>query len=418
LEATSTASTFRALRHRNFRLFWFGQMISLAGTWMQMTAQSWLVLTLTESPLKLGLVNSLQFAPMLVFTLYAGVLADRLPKRRIVMTTQAAMALCALVLAGLTLGGWVRYWHILVLAALVGTARAFDTPARQAFFVEMVGREDLMNAIALNSSVFNLARVVGPALAGLVIKLIGTGWAFLANGLSYFAVIYALAMMDIPDRVRPARTGAIRDIAAGVAYVRGTPSVFGIIALLGVVGTLALNLNVLVPLLARGVLGLDSSGYGFLMAAMGTGAFTGALALATFAGRGPQVRLLIGAAALLGVGEVVLGSAGGFGPAGVILFACGLALVTYLASSNTTVQAIVPDELRGRVMSLYFLVLGGTAPLGAFIAGAMAEHLGTQATLWSLGGLTAAATAAMGLAGALPAPPSTAGGRTAPGQGA
>jgi len=386
-------------------------MISLAGTWMQMTAQSWLVLTLTESPLKLGLVNSLQFAPMLVFTLYAGVLADRLPKRRIVMTTQAAMALCALVLAGLTLGGWVRYWHILVLAALVGTARAFDTPARQAFFVEMVGREDLM-------SVFNLARVVGPALAGLVIKLIGTGWAFLANGLSYFAVIYALAMMDIPDRVRPARTGAIRDIAAGVAYVRGTPSVFGIIALLGVVGTLALNLNVLVPLLARGVLGLDSSGYGFLMAAMGTGAFTGALALATFAGRGPQVRLLIGAAALLGVGEVVLGSAGGFGPAGVILFACGLALVTYLASSNTTVQAIVPDELRGRVMSLYFLVLGGTAPLGAFIAGAMAEHLGTQATLWSLGGLTAAATAAMGLAGALPAPPSTAGGRTAPGQGA
>jgi len=382
---------------------------------MQMTAQSWLVLTLTESPFKLGLVGSLHFAPMIVFTLYAGVLADRLPKRRIIIATQSSMAVCALVLAALTLSGHVRYWHVLVLAALVGTARAFDTPARQAFFVEMVGREDLLNAIALNSSVFNLARVIGPALAGLVIKMLGTGWAFLGNGLSYFAVIAALAAMDIPDRVRPGRTGAAKDIAVGLGYVRRTPSVLGIIALLGVVGVFTLNLNVLVPLLARHVLGLDSSGYGFLMASMGVGALTGAIALATYGGRGPQVRLLVAGAVMLGVGETILGLIGGFASAAVVLFACGLSLVIYLASSNTTVQAVVPDELRGRVMSVYFLVLGGTAPLGAFISGTMAEHLGVPTTLWALGGITVAATVVMAFVGVLPAPPDTARGTGATG---
>jgi MFS family permease len=373
-------------------------MISLAGSWMQMTAQAWLVLTLTGSALKLGLVSALQFTPVLLLTLYAGVLADRFPKRKILLLTQVSLALFAFALAFLTLSGQVRFWHVACLAALSGTARAFDAPARQSFFVEMTGKEDLLNAVALNSTIFNLARVVGPALAGVTIKALGTGWAFLINGLSFFAVIYALWVMTVPDRARRAGgRSALGEIREGLAYIRGTPAVLGVIVLLGAISTLALNLNVLVPLLAREVLELDSSGYGFLMSALGAGALLGSVGLATYGTEGRQARLIVAGAVLLGTGEVALGLVGSPVLAAVVLFGCGAAMVTYLASSNTSVQTAVPDELRGRVMSVYFLVFGGVTPLGAFLTGALAERLGTPAAFGVVGSLSVmAALAAAG----------------------
>lgn len=370
-----------------------------------MTAQAWLVLVLTDSPFKLGLVTTLQFSPVLLFTLYAGVLADRFPKRKILLATQSCLAVFALALSYLTLSGRVQYWHVAALAALVGTARAFDTPARQAFFVEMTSKEDLMNAIALNSSIFNLARVIGPALAGVVIKVVGTGWAFFANGVSFLAVIYALMLMDIPERVRPVAGSAMGEIRAGLSYVRRTPSVLGIIVLLGLTSTFALNLSVLVPLLARSVLGLDSSGYGLLMSALGVGALLGSVSLATYAGPGSQVKILLIGAVMLGVGEAALFFVRNPFLAAAILFVCGAAMVTYLASSNTTVQSTVPDELRGRVMSVYFLVFGGVTPLGAFVAGSLAEHLGASATFGVVGVVTVVATLVMVALGRMPSPP-------------
>jgi predicted MFS family arabinose efflux permease len=376
-------------------------MVSLVGSWMQMTAQSWLVLILTDSPFKLGLVGTLQFAPLLVFTLYGGVLADRLPKRRILLATQSCLALFALVLAFLTLSGRVQFWHVALLAALVGTVRSFDAPARQAFFVEMVGREDLLNAIALNSTIFNLARVAGPALGGLVIKAVGTGWAFLANGLSFLAVIAALAAMTTPDRARPGRRGVGGEMREGLAYIARTPAVLGIIILLGLVSTFALNWNVLVPTFARAALGLDAGGYGLLMSSMGVGALTGSVALATFGGRGPRARPLLAGALSLGIGLAVLCLVRGPALAAAVLFCCGAAQVTYLASSNTTVQSLVPDDLRGRVMAAYFLVFGGVAPLGAFLSGSLAEHYGAPVTFGVMGCLTVAAVLAVSAGGRL-----------------
>lgn len=379
-------------------------MVSLVGSWMQMTAQSWLVLTLTDSPFKLGLVGAAQFAPSLLFTLYAGVLADRLPKRRILVLTQSVMAVCALALAFLTLSGRVEFWQVAVLALVVGTVRAFDTPARQAFFIEMTSRDDLLNAIALNSAAFNLARVAGPALAGLVIRVLGTGWAFAANGVSFLAVILALLHMDILDRGRARERSALEEIRTGLSYVRTTPPVLGIIVLLGVVSTFALNWSILVPLLARNALGLEATGYGLLMSAMGVGALAGSVALATFGGRGPQVGVLVAGAVALGLGQMVLALVRTPLGAAITLLLCGAAMVTYLSSSNTTVQSTVPDHLRGRVMSLYFLVFGGVTPFGALIVGSLAEHVGASGTFMVTGTVTALFALVMLASRRLPAP--------------
>lgn len=370
-----------------------------------MTAQSWLVLTLTDSPFKLGLVGTAQFAPSLLFTLYAGVLADRLPKRKILLVTQVILAVSAVVLAALTLSGRVEFWHVAALAGVVGTVRAFDTPARQAFFIEMTSKADLLNAIALNSAAFNVARVLGPAAAGLIIRAVGTGWAFAANGLSFLAVILALASMDVPDRRRPQERSVLGEIQGGLGYVRRTPSVLGIIVLLGVVSTFALNWSILVPLLARDTLGLEAAGYGLLMSAMGVGALAGSMALATYGDRGPQLRAVVGGAVALGLGQVLLSGVSSAWGAAVVLFACGAAMVTYLSSSNTTLQSTVPDDLRGRVMSLYFLVFGGVTPFGALIVGGLAERVGPSWTFVVTGTVTALVTLGMLATRRLPAPP-------------
>jgi len=392
-----TADTFRALRHRNFRMYWLGQMVSLIGSWMQMTGQAWLVLTLTESPLKLGLVSALQWTPVLLLSLFAGVVADRYPKRRILIITQTGLCCMAFVLAALCLTGKVQYWHVLITATCVGTLQAFDMPTRQSFVVEMAGRDDLLNAIALNSTIFNLARIIGPALAGLVVKEVGIGWAFALNGLSFLAVIYALRAMDLPDRVRPREGSAVSHILDGLRYIRRTPLVLGIMILLAVISLFALNFQVLVPTLARNVLHGDSSQYGLLMSCMGAGALLGSVGLATFGGRGLQTRAILAGAVCLGLGEIALFFVKGWGLSGLALFVCGAAMATFSASSNTIIQWSVPDELRGRVMSVHSLVFGGTTPFGAFISGTLAQRLGASVTFGIIGGVAVLSAAVMWL---------------------
>src|SRR5512145_1303655 len=294
----------RALNHRDFRLFWTGQLISLIGTWMQSVGQSWLVLELTNSPFRLGLIGALQFGPILLFSFVSGAISDRVRKRRLLLGTQAALMLQALTLAVLVWSGHVQFWHVAVLAGLYGLATTLDMPSRQSFIAHLVPRGDLMNAIALNSAVFNGARVVGPAAAGLLVARYGTAVAFLLNGLSFLAVLAALATIRTEGAPRPRRGPGMRaEIAEGVRYAAGTARVALVMGLLLVVSLFVVNMNVLVPLIARDVLHEGAHGFGLLMAWLGVGAVVRALAVAALAVARPPLSLVVGpalaAAALL-----------------------------------------------------------------------------------------------------------------------
>ncbi len=391
-------SGLRALDHRDFRLFWTGQLVSLIGTWMQSVAQSWLVLQLSGSPLKLGLIGTFQFAPVLLFSVVAGALVDRLPKRRLILATQTLLALQAFTLTALVWTGHVRYWHVAVLALLLGCANVIDMPTRQAFIVEMVGRGDLVNAVALNSAAFNGARIVGPALAGLLIGRFGLAPAFLLNGLSFLAVLGALSLVRAEGAPRPrAATTMGEDVLAGLRYALSTPRVALMLSLVLVVSLCVMNFSVFVPLLARNVLRLDAAGFGFLMAALGVGAVTGALSLATLGGRQTPLRAILLAGVLACLTLLGLAAAPEFHAAVVLLFLTGFFSIVCIASCSTTLQLAAPDELRGRVMSLHTLMFGGSFPLGAFMTGAIAEAFGVAAALVAAAGAGLAGLAAIAL---------------------
>jgi MFS family permease len=378
----------RALNHRDFRLFISGQLISLIGTWMQSVAQSWLVLELTNSPFKLGLIGTLQFGPMLGFSFLAGAIADRLPKRRLIIATQTALMLQAFALALLARSGHVQFWHVAVLAVCYGLANTLDMPTRQSFIVEMVGKDDLASAIALNSAMFNGARMIGPAVAGLLVDRFGVAPAFGLNGLSFVAVILALAAMRTEGLPREREGTTVRqDIAAGVRYAVGTPLVALILSLLLVVSLFVINHNVLVPLLARNVLHEGAHGFGLLMAALGIGAVVGALALAMLGQSRPPLPLLITAAALSSALTLALAVIRHFPSAVVLLALTGLSQIVFMASCNTTLQMVVPDRLRGRIMGLYAFVFVGVTPIGSFFVGSVAEWLGTPIAYAAGGGL-------------------------------
>jgi predicted MFS family arabinose efflux permease len=382
----------RALDHRDFRLFWFGQGISVMGSWMQTVGQAWLVLELTGSPFKLGLVSALQFGPLLLFSLVAGALIDRWPKRRLVTGTQLALMVPALTLALLSWTRVVQYWHVAGLALTVGVVNALDMPSRQAIVAEIVGRDDLLNAIALNSAIFNAARVTGPALGGLLIAHYGVAPAFLLNGLSFAPVVLALLAMDHVAPARPSRHTTIgQEIGDGVRYALRTPQVSLVLFLVLAVSAFAINHNVTVPLLAREVLGLGAKGFGLLMASLGAGALTGALLMALVSGRGrPRPVALIVPAVVVTSGVLSLSAVRQFHVAAAILFVVGLSQIVFLTSCNTTVQVAVPDELRGRVVSVYMLVFAGMTPVGAFLVGAVAEAFGVPAAFTFGGGLALA----------------------------
>ena len=388
----------RALEHRDFRLFISGQLISQIGSWMQSVAQSWLVLELTNSPFKLGLIGALQYGPMLCLSFVAGAIADRLPKRRVIIGTQTALMCQAFVLAFLAWTGHVRYWHVAILATCYGLATTLDMPTRQSFIVEMASKEDLTNAIALNSAMVNGARMVGPAVAGLLVDRYGVAPAFGLNGLSFVAVIIALAAMraeGLPRHEDGTTVGG--DIAAGIRYALQMPLVALILSLLMTVSLFVINHTVMVPLLARDVLHAGAHGFGLLMAALGTGAIVGALTLGTLVKVRPPLSLLIGAAIAASSLTLLLAGIRNFWAAMSVLALVGLSQIVFLACSNTTLQMVVPDRMRGRIMSLYAFVWVGVTPIGSLFVGTLAEWFGVAAAYGVGGGVGLASVLGLGL---------------------
>ena len=382
-----------AFRHHNFRLFWFGMLVSLVGTWMQQVGQAWLVLELTNDPIALGLVAAAQFTPVLFLGLFGGILADAVSKRKALVYTQIAAGLLALILGVLVVSGQVQVWHVFVLALALGVVNSFDMPIRQSFVVEMVGRSDIANAVALNSAVFNITRIIGPAIAGLTIAAIGIYPLFFINAVSYVAVIVSLVFMR-PAELRPPTERAIVErnwrsvvdaLVEGLRYTRSDPRIFLAIAVLAVVSTFALNFQVLIPLVARDVLGGDADTYGFLMAATGVGSVLAALSIA-FGARPTMGRLLVGAAAI-GIAMVGMGLSRSVPVSLGMMFLAGWGLISMAATCNTIIQLRVPDVLRGRVMSVYTTVFAGSTPFGGIFSGGLAAIGGAPAALIVGGGI-------------------------------
>ncbi|MCI0436621.1 MAG: MFS transporter [Gemmatimonadetes bacterium] len=378
----------RALRHRNFRLFTVGQSISLIGTWMQQVAVGWLVYRLTDSPFLLGLVGFVSQGPIILLAPFAGVFADRHDKRRIVLFTQVLMALQATTLAVLVLTDTIAIWQIITLMAMLGALHGIDIPARQSFLLEMVGnREDLPNAIALNSSMFNGARLVGPAIAGVVVAAAGEGICILINAVSYVAVLSALLAMRIAPRARPGRHGAVLEhMTEGFRYAYGFLPIRSILSLVAFVSLVAVPFNVLLPVVATDVLGGDAATLGFLMAAVGLGALAGALFLASRTTVRGLSRVIAAAATLFGAALIAVALSRTLWLSLVCLAVAGFGMMVQMASSNTVLQTIVDDDKRGRVMSLYSMAFTGMMPIGALVGGAIASALGAPATI-ALGGL-------------------------------
>jgi len=353
---------------------------------MQSVGQAWLVLELTGSPLQLGLVTALQFAPVLVLSPVGGAMSDRFPKRRLIVLTQATMMVQAFVLALLVWTGQVRYWHVAILAAIYGLGRAIDIPARQAYITDLVGKPDLANAVALNSLVFNGARIVGPAAAGLLIGRFGVAAAFFLNGLSFVAVLAALLATRTPGDPHPAgRLGIREGLWGALAYAARTPAVAFTLALLVVMGLLVINFNVMVPLVARDVLKQGAHGFGLLMSSLGAGAVMAGIGLTLLRRGRPPLWFLAASAAILSAGTAALAMVGHFGATAVLLVVLGCFQILFSTGCNTTLQLDTPDALRGRVMGLYALAFAGMTPFGSLLVGTIAEHLGVRAAC-ALGG--------------------------------
>jgi MFS family permease len=379
------ANVARALRHRNFQLFFAGQLISLIGTWMQTVAQSWLVYRLTGSALLLGTVGFASQIPVFLMSPVGGIVADRHNRHRIVIATQASSMVLAFILAWLTLTDRVQVFHVMVLAALLGVVNAFDLPARQAFIMDMVGREDLMNAIALNSSMFNGARIVGPAVAGMLVASIGEGWCFFANAVSYIAVIAGLLLMQMKATVKREHRPALEDIREGFSFVRHTKPILALLLLLGLVSLVGMPYTVLMPIFADQILHSGARGLGILMGATGVGALIAALSLAMRTGVTGLGTWVARASIAFGFTLIAFAFSRSFLLSTVILVLVGFTMMLQMTSSNTLIQSMVPDRLRGRVMSVYAMMFMGMAPIGAFSAGAVAHRLGAPLTL-AIGG--------------------------------
>ena len=380
-----------AFRHRNYRIFFAGQAVSLVGTWMQQVAQAWLVLELTGDPIWLGIVAAAQFIPVMILGLFAGVAADALPKRQTLVATQVVMMTLAVILAVLAVTGLVEVWMILVLAILLGCANAVDMPVRQSFAIELVGREDVGNAVALNSAMFNGSRIVGPALAGLTIAAFGVAAAFAVNAVSFLAVIVALMMLDDsalrtrPRIATPHSAGeVVTNLAEGLRYVRQTPLVLLAVLVVGGVATFGMNFNVLIPAFATDDLASGAAGYGFLMAASGVGALIAALALA-FRGKPRSSRIATGAI-VLGLASVAMAATDTYVVALGLMVLIGYGGISMAATANATIQLAVPDQLRGRVMSVYTTIFASSAPIGGLLMGAIASGFGPAVAI-GIGGI-------------------------------
>ncbi|WP_406692918.1 MFS transporter [Saccharopolyspora sp. ID03-671] len=389
---------FRSLRERNYRYYASGQVVSLTGTWMQRAAQDWLVLELSGgSPAALGLAVALQFLPTLALTLWAGVFADRFDKRRILIVTQSALGLCGFALGTLDVTGIVALWHVYVLCFVLGCFSAVNAPVRQSFVVEMVGPAQLTNAVALNSMTFNLARIVGPAIAGVAITAVGTGWVFLVNGLSSVAVVAGLLLMDTALLHRAKAVGKERgQLRAGLRYVRGRPDLVVVLVLVFCIGTFGMNFESTFAVIARNVFHHDADGYGMLITMLAVGTLTGATLAARRSARpGSRLRLMLVGAGVFGALEALAGVMPSYWLFAATLVPMGVAVMTFTTSANSTVQLAVEPTMRGRVMGLYMLLFMGGKPLGGLASGWLAEVFGPR---WPvlLGGLLSLAAAVGG----------------------
>ena len=380
------ATTLRALRHRNFQLFFGGQLISLIGTWMQTVAQAWLVYRLTKSALLLGSVGFASQIPVFLVAPLGGITADRVNRQRLVVATQICSMILAAILAGLTLSDRVHVWHIFLLAGLLGVVNAFDIPGRQSFLIDMVGKEDLMNAIALNSSMFNGARIIGPAVAGILVAKIGEGWCFAANSLSYIAVIVGLLLMHVHCAPRVTQHSPIEDIIEGFRWANQTRVIRALLLLLGLVSLVGMPYTVLMPIFADKILHGGARGLGILMGATGVGALFGALTLAAKTGVKGLGRWVAFACGSFGISLVLFSFSTHFWLSVALLLPAGYSMMLQMACSNTLIQTMVPDELRGRVMAVYSMMFMGMAPFGAFFGGALAHRVGAPITI-AVGGV-------------------------------
>ncbi|OIP65752.1 MAG: MFS transporter [Nitrospirae bacterium CG_4_9_14_3_um_filter_53_35] len=380
-------SVLQAFRHRNYRLFFAGQLVSLIGTWMQSVAQSWLVYRLTGSAMMLGLVGFASQIPVFLVAPLGGAVSDRHNRRLILIAAQSASMLLAFALAALTLAHRVHVVHVFVLAAALGVVNAFDIPARQAFVVDMVGRDDLLNAIALNSSMFNGARIVGPALAGVLVASIGEGWCFFANAMSYLAVITGLLMMRITAQARvPLLGSALASIIEGFRFVWAPGPIRALLILLGIISLMGMPYVVLMPIFAGRIFHGGARELGLLMGASGVGALLGALRLAARQGVKGLGRWVALSAGAFGASLILFSLSRSFWLSAALLIPVGFSMMIEMAASNTLIQTMAPDHLRGRVMAVYSMMFMGMAPLGALLSGALADRIGAPVTV-AIGGV-------------------------------
>lgn len=368
---------FSSLKHRDFRIFWIGQCVSLMGTWMQRTALIWLVYTMTDSPFLVGLVGVAQFLPMLLFTLFAGAVVDRFPKRNILIVTQSLLMLQAFALAMLAFFNSEQYWQLLLLCAFLGITTTIDMPARLSFFADLVGKEDVMNAVSLNSSIVNLARIIGPAVAGIVMMKFGAAVCFLINALSFLAVIYSLTRIETKDSVAPPqKRNMLEEVKEGLAYIKNDETLYLNAVFLAIVSTFAMNSEVIIPVFAKTVLGMGAGAYTKLLSAAGAGSLAGAVTMASLSKKGVRKWiLLVGAAATLSV-QVLMAIAWNYALALLLVAMIGFFNLVFLNAGNSIFQVYAPDKYRGRVMSVYSFLTQGSLPVGNFFAGTAMQAFG------------------------------------------
>ncbi len=374
---------FTSLKHKNFRLFWIGMCVSLIGTWMQNIAQPWLAYSLTKSPFLLSLIGTLQFTPVLLFSLFAGIVIDKYSKKKILILTQSASMFITLILALLVLTKQIQYWHILVTSTALGFVNTLDMPTRQSFVIELVGKEDLINAVALNSSVFNLARVIGPAAAGIIMGYVGMSACFFINSISFGAVI--ISLLFIKPIEKPKTSGrsvkVLANIKDGLKYIHRKEIILNTILTVAIVGTFAMNLNVLVPVFAKDILHKQEAGFGFLMSFMGAGSFVGAMLVAALGKSGPNrfIRFVLNVVPFINAFFLILtGFTRSYFLTGLLLAFTGLSFVSFSSTANSTIQINSADEYRGRVMSVYSLVFAGSTPIGNLYAGTISQNFGSN----------------------------------------
>lgn len=370
---------FPALTHSNFRYFWTGQCISLIGSWMQNTTQGWLVLKITQenSSFLLGLVNAVQFTPIMLFSLFAGVIIDKLPKKKILLFTQTSLMIIAIIQSLLIWTNSIKYWHLIILSLCIGIINTIDLPTRQSFVIEMVGKKDLMNAIALNSSIFNAARVLGPSIAGVVIAYFGMEICFFINAISFIPVIYGITKIKIENKnTILQKKNVFFEIKEGLTYISKSFTLISTLTLITVLGIFAFNYNILIPVFSVNVLGLSSKEYGLLMSSLGIGSLIGALSMATKSKNGPKKLILYISSFMVCILLMVIGLTKVYYATAIFLAIIGAFNVIFSTTANSTIQLNSKDEFRGRVMSVYTLLFAGVTPFGSLFTGLIAESFG------------------------------------------